>query len=281
MNNPTIGIIGAKGKMGQAFAKLFESRGINVLEADINTKLRAEDIIKKADITIFSVPISVTESLIKELAPQAKSKSLITDFTAIKSNSVSTMLESAPSSCEVLGLHPIFGPSVVSDLSKQVFAACLSRPGELTKFLLSFFRDEGAIIKETTPEEHDRMMSMVQGLTHLSAIATAIALKNLGFNLEESFEFSSPIYRLRLNMIGRILSQSPQLYAEIAVDNPLTAKTINAYQDAISKLGKLVKNHDIEGFEKAFSEASDFLGDFKDEAYQRTTELIQRSKDIL
>lgn len=266
--------------MGKTFSELFESRGFQVLKADLDTELTGKEAISQADITIFSLPIRSTPQVIAELAPLAKPGSLLTDFTSIKSPAVQAMSEAAPPSCEVLGMHPMFGPNMVQDLSKQVFAVCKIREGQWSEWLLKFFEDQGAILKETTPEEHDKMMSIIQGLTHLSSIATAMALQKLGFKAEESLEYSSPIYRLRLDMVGRILGQSPDLYADIAIENPLTIQSLTAYQQSIEELSELIKRQDTQGFIQEFSHAADYLGPFKDDAYRRTTELIQRSKDI-
>jgi prephenate dehydrogenase len=278
---PTIAIIGSSGKMGTTFSELFESRGFQVLKVDLDTELTGKEAISKADITIFSLPIRSTPQVIAELAPHAKPESLLTDLTSIKSPAIQAMETHAPDSCEVLGLHPMFGPQMGADLSKQVFAVCKVRQGRWAEFLLNLFETEGAILKETTPEEHDKMMSIIQGLTHLSSIATAMALQKLGFQAQESLEFSSPIYRLRLDMVGRILSQSPDLYADIAIENPLTQESLKAYQDSIQELSQLVSNADHDGFVSAFTQAAEYLGDFKDDAYRRTTSLIQRSKDLL
>lgn len=277
MNAPTIGIIGSQGKMGSAFCTLFREQGMTVLEADLDTELRPSELISQADITIFSVPITDTPGLIEKLAPQAKEGSLLTDFTSIKSPAVKALEEHALESCEILGLHPVFGPSVVADLSGQVFASCPVRSGEYSQWLLEFFRQQGALIKETSAEEHDQMMSVVQGLTHLSSIATAMALKELGISLRESLEFASPIYQLRLDMVGRILSQDPRLYAEIAIENPLTMQSLKAYVEAINQLMKYLSSDDESGFIQAFTEAAEFLGDFRYEAYERTTQLITSS----
>lgn len=281
MNKPPITIIGSSGNMGNAFSGLFESKGLQVLKADLNTELKPEEAIPQADIIIFSVPIRQTSDIIQKLAPLAKPGSLITDLTSIKSPAVQAMIQAAQDSCEVLGLHPMFGPNMVEDLTKQVIAVCKVRTGSLTDWLLKFFEDQGAVLKETTPEEHDKMMSIIQGLTHLSSIATAMALQKLGFKAEESLEYSSPIYRLRLDMVGRILSQSPDLYADIAIQNPLTIESLRVYQQSIEELASSIKNQDTQGFIQEFQRAAEYLGDFKDDAYRRTTELILRTKDIL
>jgi prephenate dehydrogenase len=175
----------------------------------------------------------------------------------------------------------MFGPHAVTDMSGQVVAICRERSGRWAEFLLELLKGQGAILKETTPAEHDKMMSIIQGLTHLSSIATAMALQKLGFHVEESFEFSSPIYRLRLEMVGRILSQDPQLYADIALENPLTKDSLAAYQEAIEQLAGMVEDHDTAGFVREFQQVAQYLGDFKDDAYRRTTQLIEQSKNII
>ncbi|MDP2690998.1 MAG: prephenate dehydrogenase/arogenate dehydrogenase family protein [bacterium] len=280
MNKPLIGIIGSEGKMGKAFSQLFVSREFEVIGADLNTDLSGEQVARKADILIFSVPITRTVEVIRELSPLAKSGALIADFTSIKSPAVQALLESAPESCEVLGLHPMFGPEFGSDLKQQVIVSCPVRSGTLAEQLLDFFRSEGAHIKECSAEEHDRMMSLIQGITHISAIATGMAMKKLGFQINKSLDFSSPIYKLRLDMVGRVLSQSPELYAEIAIENPLTEQSLTAYQEAITLLMKTVQERDENRFVQAFREAADFMGDFKNQAYRRTNHLLTLSKNI-
>lgn len=281
MKKPTISIIGGQGKMGKAFADLFESRGIDVLVADLETKLTPEQAVKKGDIVIFSVPISKTVKVIEQLAPLVKKSALVADITSIKGPAVAAMMQYAPESCEVLGLHPMVGPGGITDLKKTVVVSCSERSGKWTEWLLNFFREEEAVIKECTAEEHDKMMSVVQGITHISSIATAMALKELDINVEDTLEFSSPVYKLRLDMVGRVLSQSPQLYAEIAIENPLNRETLQAYHDALSTLLRCVKKKDESSFVQSFDAAANHLGDFKEEAYQKTSELIQRSKDLL
>jgi len=278
---PTICIIGGLGKMGQAFTQLFESQGIQVLVTDLNTSLTAEKAVKKSDIIIFSVPISQTPKIISEIAPLAKEGSLICDITSIKSPAVAAMLKYAPEGCEILGVHPMSGPEGITDLSKTVVVCCPMRTGEKSTWLLDFFTAQGAILKETTAEEQDRMMSIVQGITHISSIATAMTLQELGISVEDTLEYSSPIYKLRLEMVGRILSQSPQLYAEIAVENPSNRESLQAYHDALSTLLQCVNKKDESAFIQSFEQAAEHLGDFKEEAYQKTSELIQRSKDLL
>jgi prephenate dehydrogenase len=191
------------------------------------------------------------------------------------------MQQFAPATVEILGLHPMFNDTAVLDMKSQMIVVCPQRKGPLASWMLNFFRKEGAILEETSPEEHDEMMSVIQGITHLSAIATGIALEKLRVTPAQSLKFSSPIYRLRLEMVGRVLHQSPTLYAEIALENPKTMEALCAYQEAINVLAEHTKKHNMKGFINAFSQASAHLGPFTKTAYQKTNKLLSTAKSLI
>ncbi|PJC37151.1 hypothetical protein CO046_02040 [Candidatus Peregrinibacteria bacterium CG_4_9_14_0_2_um_filter_53_11] len=274
MSLPRTAIIGGRGKLGAAFAGLFEKAGCEVLIADHETELTPRQACAQADITIFSVPISVTPAVINEVAPAARPGSLLADLTSIKLPAMEALARSAPDGVEILGLHPLFGPQVVSHMAEQVIAVCPLKTGPRAEWLSNFLVQNGAHLKKTTPQEHDEMMAVIQGITHFSAIASGLALKKLGVDLEKTLAFASPIYELRLAMIGRILGQSPQLYAEIQIENPSTAVAVKAYKQAIDELSQTVDSSDEQAFQTIFREAADYLGSFKERASQMTDHVI-------
>jgi len=53
-------------------------------------------------------------------------------------------------------------------------------------------------------------MAVVQGLTHFNYISIGKTLEKLSFNVRESRKYSSPIYDLMLDMVGRIIGQNPE-----------------------------------------------------------------------
>jgi prephenate dehydrogenase len=271
---PTLCIIGGKGKMGEAFAKLFQSHDCETLVVDVDTRLTFEEAAPKADIIMVSVPISITVEVIAEVAPLIRDGGMICDLTSIKGPAVAAMAEHAPDKVEVLGLHPMCGPKGIEDLTDQVVAACKVTEGKWTDWMLDFLGDRGAKLEMTTAEDHDRVMAVVQGMTHLSSIAGGMALKDLQVDMQEALHFSSPVYKLRFGMIGRVLSQDSRLYAEIAIENPQTLGALKAYKSSVDTLLDAVENKDIDAFRSHFDEAADFLGSFKDDAKLQTDELI-------
>lgn len=261
--------------MGSAFAKLFRRHKFRILVADIATELKPAAACARADVTIFSVPIKITPQVITECAPHAKSGSLLVDLTSLKTPAMAAFKKNAPANVEVVSLHPLFAPGAVAQLKKQVIAVCTLRAGSKWRWLSVFFKKQGAILTSTTANEHDRMMAIVQGITHFSAIASGMALKRLGANLKKTLSFASPIYRLRLAMIGRILNQSPALYAQIEIENPNMKKTAKAYLNSIQDLMNCVESGDEVAFENYFRDAAGFFGTFKNQAQRETDAIVK------
>jgi len=270
---PLIGIIGGRGQMGRWFAAFFRKEGHKVLIAGRNTSLRPEELAEKCDVVIISVPIHATLDVIKSIGKHVRKGSLLMDLTSIKSAPVRAMLKY--SKAQVIGAHPVFGPTV-NTIKGQRVVLCPARGRKWMTWLKGLLERNSAKVKITTPENHDKMMSIIQGITHFSSICTGYALKEMGIDVDESIDFTSPIYRLRIGMVGRILNQDPRLYADIEIQNKETIKAVNAYIRSANKLREHIKKKDEMGFVKFFDEAADAFGSFKEEAMDETNYLIEK-----
>jgi len=58
-------------------------------------------------------------------------------------------------------------------------------------------------------------MLFVQGLTHYVTLCMADSIRRLGMDIAATKEFTSPVYQIELSLVGRLLSQDPDLYADI------------------------------------------------------------------
>jgi prephenate dehydrogenase len=273
MSKVTVGIIGGTGHMGQWFKRFFQKKGCKVLVASRKTKLKLEDCAKKSDVVVVTVPIDSTVSVIKKVAPHVRKDALLMDLTSLKTDPVKTMLRYSKS--EVIGTHPVFGPSVKS-IKDQTVVLCPARGKKWMKWLKSMLVKSGAKIKVTTPTKHDKMMSVIQGIMHFGSISICHALKELGVDINDSQRYSSPIYKLRMDMVGRILNQDPKLYADIEIQNPETTKALKAYLKNAKQLYKIIKKKDTKKFVNYFKEAANYLGNFKKEAEEYSNYLIEK-----
>ncbi|MDA3899733.1 MAG: prephenate dehydrogenase/arogenate dehydrogenase family protein [Spirochaetes bacterium] len=270
-NKISVGIIGGTGGMGKLFINFFERHGIQCEAASRSTKLSVEECASRNDIVIITVPIASTIDTIKKIAPLVKEDGLLMDLTSLKKREVACMLEY--SSCDVIGCHPVFGPSV-SSFEKQVVVLTPARGDRWIDFLTDLLRKERAEVKISTPEEHDRIMAVVQGLMHFTSITLMKTLMKTGMPSDQFNEFSSPVYRVRNDFASRILNQNPELYADIELHNPETVSILQKYIESCSELLQIVKQGDRAGFINEFNAASEYVGDYKNIAEQKTNSII-------
>ena len=265
------GIIGGTGKMGRLFVPVFQRAGYEVLVSGRSSSLTSEDIARQCDLVIISVPIRNTVRVIKKIAPLMKPGQVLCDFTSIKVRPVEAMLRSA---ADVVGLHPMFGPTV-SSLKSQTIIVCPARiDDKKLQDLVAIFRNEGARCTITTPEDHDKMMAVVQGLTHYVTLCMAESIRRLGIDIETTQEFTSPVYQIELSLIGRLLSQDPELYADILQQNPYVPGVLAACRESAADLAAIVSHQDAAGFREFFEENSRHLGSYCQKGQKMTDTLI-------
>jgi len=251
MNEVEIGIIGGTGGIGKWFADFFEKERYIVHVSGRRTGMDMDKMAEKCQVVIVSVPIGVTTQVIEQVGPKMKKESLLMDFTSLKEEPVKAMLEHSCS--EVMGCHPLFGPDVDS-IEGQNIVFCPARTEKWSNWPKNIFKKRGARVFETTPENHDEMMAIIQGLNHLNTIIMGLALRETGVDLTELKKFSTPIFDTKLAIIEKIFTNNPQLYAEIITLNPHINKIIDIYEKNLSQLKNLIDREDTEGFTKLLKE---------------------------
>ncbi|MDI6730174.1 MAG: prephenate dehydrogenase/arogenate dehydrogenase family protein [Candidatus Altarchaeum sp.] len=269
----TVVIIGGYGGMGQIFVKIFRDYGWNVIITgpnkekgekianDFRVKFSDDNrIAMSADITIITVPIEKTIATIKEVAPLVRDGSLIIDFTSVKTNICDALLKYANKNAEIISIHPMFGPTI-SGIHGQIFILCLLRTEKWLSIIEKFLNHHKAKFVTATPEEHDKAMSVIQGLTHFTYISIGYTLKNMDFNVKESRKFASPIYNLMLDIIGRILSQDPYLYAHIQMENPLTQEVRKKFIESANTINDCINSKDEKNFVHIMSSSAKHFSD--------------------
>lgn len=266
------GIIGGTGKMGRLFARVFESAGYDVLVSGRKTAIAAAEIAKQCDLVIVSVPIRETIRVIGEIAPLMRPGQLLCDFTSLKVKPVEAMLKSK---ADVIGLHPMFGPTVKT-IRNQTIIVCPARADTArVAELVALLENQGAVCTIATPEEHDRTVAVVQGLTHFVTLCVADTVRRLGVDLHKTGKFESPVYQIELSLVGRLLSQDPALYADILQQNPYVPEVLAACRNSAADLSAIVEAQDPERFREFFEKNSRHLGTFCQEGQKTTDALIE------
>ena len=271
----TVAIVGGTGGMGRLFAKLIGRRGHRVLIVNEHTELTPPQAAARADLTLIAVPISVTPQVIRQVGPALRPGSCLTDVTSLKSNALRAMLQATNPRVDVIGTHPMFGPTVES-LLRQLVVLCPGRGRRWLPRLKRLLEGEGAVVRVVDPEEHDKHMAVIQVLRHFVTFATGKCLEELQVDIQESLRFTSPIYRLELAMIGRLFAQDPALYADIELENQYSAQVLATFLHVASQLTTAVVSRDSDAFVRYFRSTARYLGSFCEEAMEESNYLVSR-----
>ncbi|MEM1558862.1 MAG: prephenate dehydrogenase/arogenate dehydrogenase family protein [Candidatus Bathyarchaeia archaeon] len=215
--NLTVAVVGSGG-MGRLLSRLLKpyvSRIILVSRDLDRAKLVARrigvdwggyDSTAYADICIVTVPSMFVVDTISKLSSWLKIGSIISDISSVKTYVVPEVSKILPKGIEYVSLHPLFGPSVrkISKLKIVVIPARCSNES-LSKFV-SLLKDTGLEVILSTVDEHDKMMSIIQCIHHLSYMAFALTLVEYAKPDDiEKYSTASLKYTLRmLRRFGRI-----------------------------------------------------------------------------
>ncbi|WP_440616943.1 bifunctional chorismate mutase/prephenate dehydrogenase [Cysteiniphilum sp. 6C5] len=266
-------IIGGHGAMGQCLAFFLEQLAhyeITLLgEYDWQ---HADTLLQNQDMVIISTPIALTDAIIEKASRYISSKTILADLTSVKSAPMTKMLNAH--SGAVVGLHPIFGPSVTSS-NKQVIVYCDGRDPQHYQWFINDLITLGFTLKNMTASAHDQAMTFIQGIEHFSVFCMGMFLKQHNIHLEELMAISSPVYKMELNIIGRLFSQDADLYANIIASDNDRLNSIQDYAQLILKQVEQLKssNGKLE-FSQQFNDVKEWMGEFADKAYQESDRLL-------
>jgi len=245
------------------------------------------DAVKDADIVIYSVPIALTEKVIWDTIDVIKTWAIIGDVTSIKKFPSKAMKKCQQKDVIVIPTHPMFGP-YISRLGGQIVALTPDetvRNTQAYKILKSYLEKEKVKVIETSPEYHDKMMAVVQGLTHFNMFALGETLNRLDFDITESLNFVSPIYKLMISSVCRYVGQNPGLYADIQMYNDEIMEVHQKFLETSQDFHAAVKNKDYNTFCQDILEARESIGIENCEKWQEYTDkviyLMWKQIDIL
>jgi prephenate dehydrogenase len=229
---PTVGIIGSAGAYGRWLTRFLRERlqlvvcGQDPADPDSRT---AQELIDTCDVLIFSAPIRHTAAVIADYVRLAGARSqaqLWLDVTSIKAEPVAAMLRSE---AEVVGLHPMTAPPKAPTLKGRVMVVSEARLHTWRPFVEHLLNALEANLVRATPDQHDRMMAVVQAMVHASHLAQAATLRIMQEDVghpSEILPFRSASFEMDLLMMSRILSGNPAIYEDIQFGNAAVPKVL-------------------------------------------------------
>ncbi len=269
----TILLVGGSGEMGRYFHRWFNAAGYRVRILGKHDWDQVAYLCQGIDLALVGVPIEVTAEVIRNLGPYLPEEAILADITSIKELPLQAMLKAHQG--PVIGLHPLFGPDT-STMDKQIVVKTPGRMPEQCQWLMEQLNAWGAITVTADAHEHDEAMAYVQALRHFATFGFGRFLYQQKADVFRSLEFSSPIYRLELGMVGRLFAQDPKLYAEIIFATPERQELLKSYLVSLIEQIEMLNNTDKEEFCREFSRISEWFGPFADQAMRESSYLIDK-----
>ncbi len=251
-----ITIIGGCGRMGKLFKEQLSLLGnsVSVLESD--DWEYADQLLSQAELVLVSVPIEHTVDVIKRAGKYLAPNTALCDITSIKTQPNQAMLEhhSGP----VMGLHPMFGPNVKSFFGQKV-VVCPGRNDDSFQWFLDLIKSQGGELIVCTPEEHDRMMVIVQATQHFCRFSLGVFLAQAKIDIQQTLTMSTSNYRQEIDIVKRLFSQNPHLCVDIMLATEERCDAISFLADTYSRLAKLVAMKDRDALIQEFEKAQNFF----------------------
>ncbi|MCG9583799.1 bifunctional chorismate mutase/prephenate dehydrogenase [Vibrio tubiashii] len=270
-------IVGGNGQLGGLFGRMFTLSGYDVKVLGSKDWHRADELLENAGMVVVTVPIHLTEGVIKKLG-KLPEDCILCDLTSIKSRPLQAMLNVHKG--PVVGLHPMFGPDVPS-LAKQVIVYCDGRGEEQYQWLLKQFSIWGASLCQIDASEHDHGMTLIQALRHFTSFAYGLHLSRENPNIDKLLQLSSPIYRLELAMVGRLFGQDPNLYGDIILSSQENIDMIKRFHRCFGEALEILDGNDKQAFVESFDRVSDWFGDYSKQFLDESQNLLKQANDSI
>ena len=266
-------IVGGRGAMGRFFERRFIEAGYQVRILDKEDWPNAGQLCEGIHAALISVPIDQTNAIISRIAPCLPRNAILADITSIKSSPLAAMMDAYEG--PVVGLHPMFGPNT-SSLDKQIVVATPGRQDAQYQWLLDQLAAWGSVVVTADANEHDQIMDLVQALRHFASFSFGRFLYRKQIDLERTLDFTSPIYRLELGMVGRLFAQDPSLYCEIIFASRQRRDVLRQYVRSLQDNLDMLEENNKEAFMAEFSKIADWFGSFSEQAMRESTYIIDK-----
>ena len=230
----------------------------------------------EAELVLVAVPISKTPDVIKSLAGQVQRGTLLADVSSVKSDVIEAM-QTIEAKIELVSLHPLFGPGATSVKGKD-FVVIPVKPGKRYAALKNRLLELGARVTEMEAEDHDRLMAIIQCMTHFVLLTYLNALKSMK-ELKRAEKFRTPMFATLLDLAKTVFAGNLELYGELQVHNKYARVVRSSLLEACRSLDVAFSAGDVKSLNASFKEA---LAPWKSaevkNAYKRMYELFEEGK---
>lgn len=167
------------------------------------------------NITIFAVPTSQLRGAVRDARDYFAPGSLVLDVASVKVTPSQIFVDELPSHVVPVCTHPLFGPqSSTLGIVGHKIVLCPVDGTPIPRSVIRFLQTRLKLqVFLRSPEEHDRELATVQGVTHL--VAQIISRMNI-----EQGSLSTRSFELLMSAIDMVRNDSAEVFYSICAQNP-------------------------------------------------------------
>lgn len=205
-------------------------RDISKIAQKLGVEARPIEEAAACDVVIVGAVVQYFEDSIKKIKNFVKPGALILDVSSVKIKPAMIMRKHLPKNVEIVATHPLFGPQSGKDGIKGLkIVLCPIRTQKTQKIKRFLSQKLELEVLERTPEEHDRQMAYVQGLTHF--IGRAINK----LKIPESDQ-ATEAYKHLFQIKELLVHDSVDLFMTIEKENPYARQVRHKFARILAKL---------------------------------------------
>ena len=231
------------------------------------------DALAGAELVLLAMPVGQMDAVAAAIAPHLEAGTIVTDAGSTKRDVIDGIYRHfGPHLATVVPAHPIAGaeksgPSAArADLYRQrkvvVTPLPENNPAAVAR-VRELWEACGAVLREMSPQDHDRVFAAVSHLPHLLAFGLVHDLAGRA-NAEQLFSYAASGFR----DFTRVAGSHPEMWRDICVANrhSLLAE-LDAYLTELAYLRALLAEGNGPALERVFDEASRARNTWADKAF--------------
>jgi chorismate mutase/prephenate dehydrogenase len=241
-------IIGGAGKMGRWFVDFFGNQGHRVSVCDPAEPGQPALVAALAGTScvLIATPLDVIPDVIDQLT-EADYGGVAFDIASLKSHLKPAITRARAAGLKLTSVHPMFG-SGARTLSDQVICLCDCGDEDATGKVEGFFADTAATLVKLSLDEHDRIVSYVLGLSHLTNIVFTKVLMGCGLPFDKINRVGSTTFHSQMVTTETVIRENPELYYAIQKLNPFSAELRESFRRELETISGWLRDDDTDAF---------------------------------
>lgn len=259
-------VVGGHGRMGTWLTRFFESQGHQISVTDPSPGPFSDhqrplpEAVAECDVIILATNLSATQAILKELLPLIPHgrSPLIFDIASLKAGLVAPLRQACRDGHRATSLHPMFAPGAAL-LHGRAVLVCDAGNREATDEAKSLFADTALGLYEVPLEEHDKLMTVVLGLSHLTNLIFGRAVSKAGFPFEMLGRIASTTFAKQIKTAAEVAEENPALYHEIQFFNDDTESMLSDLEASLREFCEAARSENGRRFAELMAETSAYL----------------------